>query len=254
MTNKSAGTFTDSLSSFTQYEARELIQICKNGRLYPFSDVEAYFPEITHRAIEIAGMPYSFKSTLILHNTVQLRRNRIKADYIKERVSLINKRLFPAHYSITLANKTIEELLAMTKDQVYLLDRGTYDQIAFLYTYKKFGFIDQQTFESASDYLTRFGTNKISGVIICQSKPEDCLKQEGVRNTPGFVMNYDFLRGLYESYKALPKLITETRARCGLGTEPFPVIYLERSISWDECSSLFLQSTTTLLKLNMYNL
>jgi hypothetical protein len=244
---------TDNLTAFSANQAREMVCLGINGGL---SSIKKYclFPGPNVGIIEIAGMPLSYKSTLTLYNTYHFRKNGRKCDYVKERESIVNKRLYPIHHSISLAAKTIESLLKMNKEEVYLLDRGAYDQIAFLHTYHKLGYLDEKTFNLGCDYLVKFYTDKVAGLVICQSEPQDSLRREGERLRPGFVMNTEFLNELKDSYINLPKFITDTRLRVGLGKNPLPIISLDSSIKWKEYKSLFLKSTRTLLQLNLYGI
>lgn len=232
-------------------EIKNLLKISISGNIKSYSTKYKCLSSKKTNTIEVAGMPRSYKTTLILKNTFDFRTNGLVADFIRERSSNVNKRNFPVQYSLTIANKTIESLLSQKLSQIYLLDRGIYDQLAFIYTFYKMKIINKKLVNAAAEYLIGFFAGHINGLLVLHSNPEVSLEREGPRKKPGHVLNSEFLTELCDSYLALPKIITRARKEIGFGDIPFPIIELDSTDKWESYSQLFFKSTVSCLKFNL---
>lgn len=243
---------TNRIATLTKRESKELLMLSVNGKLKSYTPRKIVKQsDRNYQTIEIAGMPRSFKSTLILGTIFNLRTYESPAHFIQERIIRIDKRLNPTSYSLSIATKSIESLLYKTKNTVYLLDRCVYDQLAFLYTQRKHKLIDRKSYELASKYLVRVLGKHIDSLIICTNTPQISLKRDMLRVKPGtgYVMNNGYLTTLQNAYKKLPKIITDLRKSVGLARKPFPIITLDSTESWKTYHNLFQKSAGTFLHL-----
>ena len=226
------------LQTLSSQNSKDLIKLAYRGNLTHMS--KSPLPKkLDNLHLEISGMPKSYKTTLILSNVANLSIHRVSSWFVQERASEINKRKDPLLYSISLADLATKTLLTKKSHRVTFLDRGIYDQLAFLTTFYKLGIINKRKLTIASNFLVELYGDKSHSIIICYCTPQTSLKREGLRRKRGYVMNDLFLSALSDSYKNLPETITKLRNEAGLGNIPLPIVELNSNWSWKEYSSLF---------------
>ncbi len=239
--------------TLTQSQADKLIKYSFQGQLFPHHSRNKKRKQ-DRLIIEVGGMPNSYKSTLILSSVVNFRTKSISAGRIRERPLDLDKQKYPLHYTLGISLNAMVKLLENKQpQQVTIIDRGIYDRLAFLYTYKQQGKITQRDFRIASQYLINIFAQYIDALIICHASPQTSLERDHPRKQPAPIINQEFLSSLYLGYQKTLPLLADIRDQVGLGKIPFPVIELNSNLKWPNYANKFLKTTGYLYRAKINN-
>lgn len=155
---------------------------------------------------EFAGMPKSGKTTTldVVVHFLKRKEYRVEEYHGGGRYSPIDKSAI-ASLNIYLACKAMEFIVTSAEKEkvysrVFIMDRGLFDRMLFTKALKEMKKIDEEEFESLSNFLSipRM-TNKLDGIFLFVTSPELSIERENKNKLivkTGRVMNTDFLSTL----------------------------------------------------------
>ncbi len=162
--------------------------------------------------IDVMGMPRAGKTSV-------LRRFNETSEY-SQKVHFIPENVFPLSTDKDIKYKVPGLLQSMTQVRLVeifefidryedpkplLLDRGVLDRVVFKRTMFQKGDVPANGIRGGFKHSLEeeIIDHPIGAVILCLARPEISLEREGMRDKPGYIMNEDFLAGLYEQYLRL---------------------------------------------------
>jgi predicted NUDIX family phosphoesterase len=156
--------------------------------------------------IEFAGVPKAGKTSTINQISAFFKRCGFRVEIVIERASVCPIRdKKHSNFNVWTACTTLAHLLEKTQDppkpddpQILILDRGIFDSLCWLAMMEQLSRIRKVDREKIENFLLIDDwRNRISGVVVMTSSPEDSLKRESghlpVPRAIGSIMNPEVL-------------------------------------------------------------